>query len=463
MKPVASCSWLFHFLHLTTDLFENIQVAKKLQVTGRPHRENHDGAGDSDFYLPRCSYLDRPMDPAGSAGSLPPETWLYIYRLATSDASPLALCNADRFQYFCITDPLKDVEHFWRDAYSFALVCKLWNSIATELLYENIRVDDRFDALCTSLRRPGHGVLVRSVRLSPTRLDQNCIILPLCPRLQVIVKPPATREDVVQFRTLNGDNDTALSHRLPFHLWKMPFQFLKHIYWAPTPLDSALLYNLIWVAPHIEYMFLSSSTVSATGSEACAFSPFGNLQHIKFVSASASLTGSILKAPQHNFTRLNCSPAIFTLADAPVFPTLSVLELLGSHSTRHSRALGGADSSRSTIPFAAIFSCCPRLRELCYDVWNGLSALGPRSEHPPPPLSCIRLHSAATIVQDWSSFQRHFRLFVAPDFPRFKRLVLHGNWHSVIDMPTGVNTLTPFLNNLRAQGCQVEFPEGCLL
>ncbi|KAF7333406.1 hypothetical protein MVEN_02356400 [Mycena venus] len=380
------------------------------------------------------------MNPEGQAGLLPAEIWLYIHRLATSDTSPLALCHAGQFQYVPITDPLKDVEHFWRDTYSFVLVCRLWNSLATELLYENIRVDEKCDILCTSLRRPGHGDLVRSVRLSPTRLDRNCAILALCPRVQVIVKPDATREDVTRFCNLNWDIDTALW--LPFHSWKMPFQFLKQIYWAETALDSTLLRSLIRVAPHLQYLFMSSSTVLATDSETRAFPPIAHLRRLTLVSASEILAASILKADLHNLTRLNCSPSLFAIADVPVFASLRMLELFGS---------------RSIIPFKVIFLRCPRLWELCYDVWNSLSS--PEPEHSFPPLSCIRLHSAVTVVRDWSSIQSHFGLFVSADFPKIQRLVLHGSWYRVVD-----NTLfTPFLNDLRAQGCQVEFPEGQVL
>ncbi|KAF8164430.1 hypothetical protein K438DRAFT_2067061 [Mycena galopus ATCC 62051] len=289
------------------------------------------------------------------------------------------------------------------DAYSFVLVCRLWHGLANELLYENIRVDDRFDALCASLRRLGNADFVRSVRLSSIYIERNCTILALCPRLQVIVKPDPVKEKPWAFGVLDSVIDAAL---------RLPFYALKHIYWGETARDSALLRSLIAVAPHLEYVFLSSSTVVVTDSEARAFQPIASLRRLTLVSASASLTASILKADLHNLTRLNCSPSLFTIANVPVFASLRVLELFGSG---------------SSIPFKAIFSRCLRLRELCYDLWNSLSA--PEPEPSLPLLSCIRLHSAVTVVRDWSSIHNHFGLFISPDFPRFQRLVLHGSWY----------------------------------
>jgi hypothetical protein len=54
------------------------------------------------------------MNSTGPTISLPPEIWLYIHRLATSDTSPMALAYTDRYQYVPVTDPLKDVQSFWR-------------------------------------------------------------------------------------------------------------------------------------------------------------------------------------------------------------------------------------------------------------------------------------------------------------------------------------------------------------
>ncbi|KAJ6572292.1 hypothetical protein B0H19DRAFT_1133230 [Mycena capillaripes] len=105
------------------------------------------------------------MDSQRPAVSFPSELWLHIFRLATSDTSPMVAAYTE-FQYAPVADPLKDMS----DACSFALVCRLWNSLANEILYENIRVDNHFYTLHAALAKPGTAHLVRSVQLSTTRV-----------------------------------------------------------------------------------------------------------------------------------------------------------------------------------------------------------------------------------------------------------------------------------------------------
>ncbi|KAF8184092.1 hypothetical protein K438DRAFT_1124270 [Mycena galopus ATCC 62051] len=369
------------------------------------------------------------MDPVPAAASLPHEIWFYIHRLATGDTSPLVVAHADWFQYKPVTDPLEEIARFWRDASSLVLVCRLWNSLANELLYENIRVDENFDSLLRpSLENPANANLVRSVRLSPTRFDHNYAILALCPRIQLIVQPEASKKDLV-FHALDAGIDTA-----PLSL----SQSLTHIYWSESEMTSALLRKLITLAPTLESLFLMNSAVLQSDPEAMTFPPIPRLRRLGLVPASLSLTTSILQINLQNLTRLTCSPSLFLISDAPIFPSVRTLELFGS---------------RSTIQFAGIFARCPRLRELCYDVWNGILEL---EDEQRSHLECIRLHSAVTVIRDWSSITSHFALFVSPQFPKFQRLVLHGSWYRVVDDAA----FAPSRQNLRTLGCQLEFPEG---
>ncbi|KAJ7842421.1 hypothetical protein B0H13DRAFT_2286749 [Mycena leptocephala] len=383
------------------------------------------------------------MTATGRSISLPPEIWLYIHRLATLDTSPIALAHTDRFQYVPVTDPLKDVQSFWRvsstnlrdlaepqciiqDACSFVLVCRLWNSLANEILYENIRVDGRFHTLYTALERPGIALLVRSVRLSTTRFDYNCAILMLCPRLQVIVQPDAFSAPRAEM--LVG---------VPAGLDLPEFHSLKQIYWTESYMASALLRRLIPVAPNLEYLFLTQST-SLRAADSLDFPTFSNSLHrLGLGSVGLNLVSCIFKVDLQNLTRLNCPPSLLNLQVVPVLPSLHTLVLFGS---------------RTNIPFSTIFARCPGLRELCYDVWNSFS--DPQGER--SPLSCIRLHSAVSVVRDWSFIENHFGLFLSPQFPRFQRLVLHGSWYGVV----GTALFTRFKDGLRAQGCQLEFPEN---
>ncbi|KAJ6572300.1 hypothetical protein B0H19DRAFT_1373119 [Mycena capillaripes] len=371
------------------------------------------------------------MNAPGPSVSLPPELWLYVHRLATYDDSPMVVAYTERFLYVPVTDPLKDVKNFLREACSFVLVCRLWNSLANEILYENIRVDDKFHALYVALEKPGTAQLVRSVRLSTTRFDHNYAILTLCPRLQVIVQPDATStprpEMLVSAPSL--DISTALPE----------FHSLKHIYWTESYLTSDVLRGLIPNAPNLEYLYLTQSTCLRVDDNFDFPAPPSlrrlglggvGLPRLEFVS-------SIFQSDLRNLTRLNCLPSLLNLPDFPALPSLRTLELFGS---------------RSNIPFTTIFTQCPRLRELNYNVWNGVSA--PEGEH--SFISCVRLHSAVTVVRDWRPIENHFELFRSPAFPKLLRLVLHGSWYRVVGNPL----FTQLRDGLRAQGCQLEFPEG---
>ncbi|KAJ7908655.1 hypothetical protein B0H13DRAFT_2331161 [Mycena leptocephala] len=344
------------------------------------------------------------MTTTGRSISLPPEIWLYIHRLATLDTSPIALAHTDRFQYVPVTDPLKDVQSFWR-RFSFVLVCRLWNSLANEILYENIRVDGRFHTLYTALERPGIALLVRSVRLSTTRFDYNYAILMLCPRLQVIVQPDAPRAEMLVANLLDG---------------------IARGLWSFAPTDPG--------GPNLEHLLLTESR-SLRAADSLDFPAFSNsLYRLDLGSVGLNLFSSIFKVDLQNLTRLNCPLWALNIQTVPILPSLHILVLFGS---------------RTNIPFSTIFARCPRLRELCYDVLNAFS--DPQGER--SLLSCIRLHSE---VWDWSSIERHFGLFLSPQFPRLQRLVLHGNWYGVV----GTARFTPFQDGLRAQGCQLEFPEA---
>ncbi|KAJ7742165.1 hypothetical protein DFH07DRAFT_44733 [Mycena maculata] len=358
---------------------------------------------------------------------LPPEIWLYIHRLATSDTSPLAVAFSTRLQYAAPADPLQHIQDFLRDACSLVLVCRLWNSWANELLYENVPVpvnDHLFHTLYTALERPGTASLVRSICFSRSLFDRNFAILALCPQVRVVCQPD---HDVL------GAFNTLVV--LP------TFHFLEHIYWTESFKTSAALRAILPAAPNLEHLFLvpSSSLIPAPAEER-ELPSIPNLRRLAcsgFLRASVSY---ILELDLRRLTRLSCAPSHIALPDFPTLPVLATLELFGS---------------RQSIQFATLFARCPRLHTLCYDVWNDLVALD-SAPSPPVPLTYVRLHSAVTVVRDWVPIEQHFELFFAPEFPRIARLVLDGSWHRAV----ADARFSRLLDCLRAQECQLEFPEG---
>ncbi|KAK7022980.1 hypothetical protein R3P38DRAFT_3396629 [Favolaschia claudopus] len=375
-----------------------------------------------------------------TAMSLPAEIWLHIHRLATSDASPMNISLSEQFQYIPITDPLQDVGRFWRNAYSLVLVCRLWSNYAKELLYENIQVDVAdFDALYDSLTMFGNARLVRSVRLSNTRFDRNTTVLAICPGLRLVVLSNEGSKSPLRIRDVDTDHEQF-----------GPFHSLTHIYWTEATCNASLLRKVLAMAPNISFLFLTNSTTLPTDVHALPFPESDALQkikHLSLVPSCSSLNNALLAGMKlQTLTRLTCSASFFA-ADAesepdpppPVFPFVRIVELFGS---------------RSTIPFNAIFLRCPRLQELCYDVWSTI--LEPEKPH--RLLSSIRLHSAVTVVRDWATIKNHFNLLLSPTFAtKLQRIVLYNNWYRVV---ANKEVFSPFRDGLTLLGAQVEFPEG---
>ncbi|KAJ7093467.1 hypothetical protein B0H15DRAFT_159301 [Mycena belliarum] len=374
-----------------------------------------------------------------TASSLPPEIWMYIQRLATLETSPLTLAYADRFQYVPLADPLKDLQGFLRAACSFVLVCRLWNSLATEILYENVRVDKRFPMLRATLERRGAGRLVRSIRLSPIHDEYNYQILALCPLVQLIVQPD---HSTTQTRRWEFADIPGLS-RLP----ALPeLLALRHVYCSELLIDSYLLTVVLETSPNIEYLSVTRITFTPPNDPYALavgeLPAIANLKRLAFPPLlRRAMPSSLFWMNLQGLTRLQCSPTNLALEEFPTLPSLRVLEIFGS---------------RSIILFPVIFSRCPRLHELCYDVWNRISPPNAARSS----LSVIRLHSAVTVVRDWTTIETHFRLFLDPGFPALRQLVLHGSWHRVV---ADLKFPSRFPHRLRERGCRFEFPEGNVL
>ncbi|KAJ6627634.1 hypothetical protein B0H10DRAFT_1993483 [Mycena sp. CBHHK59/15] len=199
--------------------------------------------------------MRRKINSSSSAQSLPPELWLYVHRLATSYRSPLDLAYSSRDRYGSSEDPFNGTRSFfqaWRCC-SFVRVCKLWNELAQELLYENVKVNNRFATLSAVLERPETARLVRSIRLSPTRFDHNFAILKRCPLVEALLSP-------------------LLS--------------LKCVYWKESSWSSALLQSVFKVAQNLEHLRLSSSSTIGSDRDIPLVQPAFGLQSLVIAQLS---------------------------------------------------------------------------------------------------------------------------------------------------------------------------------
>lgn len=247
-------------------------------------------------------------------------------------------------------------------------------------------------------------------------------------QVQIIVLPDALSTSLTTVLGLEAQRELQLP----------TFHVLRHVYWQESMVFYSydLLRKVLRASPSLECLFVSCVSILHPISTN-ADHDLPTLPTLKRLGLVGHTASAFFQIDLQRLTRLNCAPSHLILPDFPLLPALHTLELFGS---------------RSNIPFSTIFARCPRLKELCYDVWNGLSE--PREEQ--PPLSCIRLHSAVTVIRDWTTIEAHLGLFISAEFPRLQRLVLHGSWHRVVaDV-----RFTRFRDSLHTQSCQVEFPEG---
>ncbi|KAJ7056119.1 hypothetical protein C8F01DRAFT_1156887 [Mycena amicta] len=330
---------------------------------------------------------------------IPAEIWLHIHDLATVDCSPIALAHADEFRYQPIVDPFSDIRLFWRDARSFALVNKQWNVVGSDLLYRYVSVNDDFDMLHRVLTRHRAAKLVRAIRLSSTHFDRNRTMLACCPAVQVIVLPDVPPYADVQW--ISNDRTAVLDVELPA---------LKYIYWNEAETSSGLLRQLVSAAPNLEGLCLADSEFGNEPNDPLDLpSPIPSLRRLSLATLGALSTQSIHKVDLH------------------LLPNLPSLQKLH------------------------IFRSCGSINfDISFDVWNWF--MDPAELD----ISVIRVHSAVSIVHDWSNIQRLFALLTSDGFPRVRCVVLHTLWHRVIaDLK-----FVPILDGLRARGCRLEFPEG---
>ncbi|KAJ7836039.1 hypothetical protein B0H14DRAFT_3870904, partial [Mycena olivaceomarginata] len=290
----------------------------------------------------------------GSPPDLPAELWMYIHRLALSDISPLAKLHAqdEIIRYIGPEHPMsdKDLKPFFKAARSLQRVCRLWAKLAQDLLYENIWVNEtrRWPSLSSALLQPEIAILVRNVRLSPTRFHHNEFMLRHCgPHINVLVQPEFPRSERLY--------TAALPTPLP------PLLSLTRVYWIETAWSAPLLRAVLAAAPNIQHLSLSSSASIGTGLSAATlpvFPPLPRLQSLVLLPLTPFCVHAILHATNlAQLTHLTIAPAHLEWPALPVLPALRTLTLFDDRTPAPAtfpparrRASPSPPSSRSSPP-----------------------------------------------------------------------------------------------------------------
>ncbi|KAJ7512329.1 hypothetical protein B0H11DRAFT_2182682 [Mycena galericulata] len=369
------------------------------------------------------------MPPRTPAPSLPPELWIYIHRLATGDILP---SPSDGDDDSAIPDE-RDTQRLLQAARSLGRVCKLWNALAQEILYEHVWVNKRFASLSAALERPATARLVRSVRLSTTRFDHNAAVLRQCPHVEVLVQPEFPRAE-----RLYAARDTPLP----------PLPALRRLYWIESWWSSGLLQRVLDAAPHLAHIALSSSsTIGSDPAAPLAVPALPHLTALALARLAAPCVHAFLRTPDlRQLTRLTIAPAHLASKDCPALPALRTLALT-------------AHPTPTRLPFPAICARCPALRELRYDARSRVEA--PEDGEGAPALArlvCVRLR--LPVAPHPTVAEAHFRLFCGPAFGALERVVLEGRqWVIVLRRIEGFRGMR---DQLSARGCRVEYPEGLI-
>ncbi|KAJ7197354.1 hypothetical protein GGX14DRAFT_667815 [Mycena pura] len=327
---------------------------------------------------------------------LPPELWIYIHRLAIEDVSPLRKAYREIHDPVNIAPDALDVLRFLKAARSLMSVCKLWNVLAQELLYENVWLTDarRWASLSAALQRPDVARHVRSLRLSTARYDHNVEALCYCPQVEMLYQPDYPRPEYL---------DTAPDVPLP------RLQSLKYLYWAESEWSSALLENVLSAAPNLEHIFLFSS-----GSIPSAATPIElpNLPHLKSLGLTwlnSEHVFAILRTDLQHLTHLTIDPVYLEWDAVPALPALTSLALNGY-------------PEEALVSYSTICARCPALRELRYDA--DFTPEPPAVGQTAPALTYIQLH--LWVPRSHSAYSHFLRFFEAPAFAALERVVLEG-------------------------------------
>jgi F-box-like len=197
------------------------------------------------------------------APQLPVELWLRIFRFVTSTRIISLPVQHEPFQSSHDNTALLDAA--LRDKCTLTLVCKQWRLLASDMLYEDIRLGQGIAALHAALDQPidsslcGHRHRVRRIVLpykstemttchSPPALD----LLALLPHIEVLVRPPICPSYV----TFPFDFPTTVP----------ALSTLRRLEWAFDPSGAAprtgginALSDVLRVAPALELLVLVGS------------------------------------------------------------------------------------------------------------------------------------------------------------------------------------------------------------
>ncbi|TFK41949.1 hypothetical protein BDQ12DRAFT_677431 [Crucibulum laeve] len=361
---------------------------------------------------------------------LPTEIWLQILELVVVASGQ----HIQQSVYIPFQSTPGDVRDSSSKRHALPLVCQKWRLWSTELLYRDIRIRHGARALREVLDRPagwqeGYGKWVRRVVLpypstvtgpTLTQTLTSIEILKLCPHIETLIRP--------RFLLAEG-------LRFEFDAESLPLPSLRRLEWwhnneAERSGGINSLGAVLRCAPNLEYLFVGGvvglSYIGLDKDPIC----LPTLQTLRIHLINGLLLRQIV-------TRWSLPALTRVITDSPVAEQGldSVWETFGPQLKtvefgKHMRFL-------LTDNISPCLKHCPSLEEFNYYLF--FTEI-PKATESHATLTTVGLNAAVnSFLVDgesvWSHLASHFDAWGGTTFPALRRIVLYGDWRSIIAHP----------------------------
>lgn len=377
-----------------------------------------------------------------SRGRLPPEIWLEVFRWATYASSDGLYTT--RYQPFQTSRNYETLDESLKVKAVVVRVCRQWRALAVDMLFEDLRIRHGEQTLADALEScEERGSWVRRAELPYTntitttlRPMPSVAILKRCPELEILVRPAPGPLDNLRFEFCAED---------------LPLTSLKRLEWwyndeAARSGGINSLDDVLSCTPNLQYLSVGGQMMGRLRTHHL---PSLTILHLRRTN------GLFIR----QITRWALPALTHVVADNS--QCNSVLEMLWETFGSQIRTLELGKHVRFYVEdhITSILRNCHTLQELNYHVHF---TAPPRSAIVHSSLHTVRLHGQTNYLCSdgvWEHLSHHFALFCGPSLPSLRRIVLHGDWNTIlID-----DRFAHIRCALDARSCGLELPDGAVV
>ncbi|KAF8560142.1 hypothetical protein OG21DRAFT_31636 [Imleria badia] len=373
---------------------------------------------------------------------LPPELWILVFRWATcpSDGYPAPYYEPFRASSETFDESLKT-------KHALVQVCRLWRALATNFLYEDVRI--RYDSENLKTVLADHHSLGRFVHRIELPYTQTATerpgdtrdvveILRSCPSLTTLVRP--------FFEALPD----SLRYEFPAEI--VSLSSLTRLEWwhynnAAHSGGINSLMDVLRNAPSLQFLALGGEF-------------WMNSAHLDSPIQLPALTTLRLKRVNPLFVwqigRWELPSLVHIVADFPADHGRLDELWLQFGSQLCTVEFGRNVAFHMSDQISVFLRGCARVKVFNYFI----NFTAPPTESllvEQSTLECVGLHAfpCGILSDNWRHLNRHFEFLSGPFLPALKRIVLYGDWQQI----TKDSRILPVLNRLTQKGCVVLFAD----